>query len=57
MFTRCLATKLLEAAAGRRMTAGDARVIEQLVLDEPADGYGFRDLVVAVAQSEVFRAR
>jgi hypothetical protein len=57
MFTRCLATKLLEYATGRRMSAGDARVVEQLVHDEPRDGYGFRDFLVALVQSEVFRTQ
>ena len=57
MFTRCLATKLLEYATGRRMSVGDARVVQQIVRDEPADGYGFRDLLVALVQSEVFRTQ
>jgi mono/diheme cytochrome c family protein len=54
LFTRCLATKLLEYATGRRMTLGDARVVNRIVQDEPRDGYGFRDLLVALVQSEVF---
>jgi hypothetical protein len=57
MFTRCLATKLLEYATGRRLSVGDARVVEQIVQDEPRDGYGFRDLLVALVQSEVFRTQ
>jgi mono/diheme cytochrome c family protein len=57
MFTRCLATKLLEYATGRRMSVSDARIVDQIVQDEPRDGYGFRDLLVALVQSEVFRTR
>lgn len=57
MFTRCLATKLLEYATGRRMSVGDARIVDQIVQDEPGDGYGFRDLLVALVQSEVFRTQ
>jgi hypothetical protein len=57
MFTRCLATKLLEYASGRRLSTGDARVVERIVSEEPGDGYGFRDLLVALVQSEVFRTQ
>ncbi|HZL99154.1 MAG TPA: DUF1588 domain-containing protein [Planctomycetota bacterium] len=57
MLTRCLATKLLEYATGRRMSVGDARVVDQIVQDEARDGYGFRDLLVALVQSEVFRTQ
>jgi mono/diheme cytochrome c family protein len=57
MFTRCLATKLLEYATGRRLSASDERVVDRIVRDEPRDGYGFRDLLVALVQSEVFRTR
>lgn len=55
MFTRCLATKLLEYATKHPLSVGDARVVEQIVRNEPRDGYGFRDLVVAVVLSEAFR--
>jgi Protein of unknown function (DUF1592)/Protein of unknown function (DUF1588)/Protein of unknown function (DUF1585)/Planctomycete cytochrome C len=54
MFTRCLATKLLEYTYKRRPSAADARVMEQIVQNEPPDGYGFRDLLVALVQSEAF---
>ena len=57
LFTRCLATKLLEYATGRRMSVSDARIVDRIVQDEPRDGYGFRDLLVALVQSEVFRTR
>ncbi len=55
MFTAALATKLLEYATGRRLSAGDERVVQQIVRDEPPGGYGFRDLLVALVQSEAFR--
>lgn len=57
MFTRCLATKLLEYGTGRRMSVGDARVVERMVRDEPPDGYGFRELIETLVDSEVFRTR
>lgn len=55
MFTRCLATKLLEHANKRALTESEARVVEQIVQDEPPEGYGFLDLIVALVQSEAFR--
>lgn len=57
MFTRCLATKLLEYATKRRLSVGDARVVEQIVQNEPPGGYGFRDLLVAIVQSEAFKTQ
>jgi hypothetical protein len=57
LFTRCLTRKLVEYATGREPTAGEERVIEELVAAEPADGYGFQDLILAVVQSELFLAR
>ena len=57
LFTRCLATKLIEYANGRELTAGELGVLETLVAEEPEGGYGLRDLIVAVVQSEIFLAR
>jgi hypothetical protein len=54
MFTRCLTTKLIEYASGRELSAGEARVVEEIVAAEPADGYGFQDLIQAVIESAVF---
>ena len=57
IFTRCLLTKLLEYGAGRELSVGDKRVIEEIVHAEPSEGYRFRDLIRLVVQSEVFRAK
>jgi hypothetical protein len=57
LFTRCLTTKLIECATGRELSAGDQRVLEQIAAAEPADGYGFQDLIQALVRSEVFLAQ
>lgn len=57
MFTRCLATKLLEYAHKRRLSESEARRVEQIVQDEPQGGYRFRDLLIALVQSEGFRTQ
>ena len=57
LFTRCLLTKLLEYGAGRELSVGDRRVVEDLVAAEPEDGYRFRDLVETAIVSEVFRTK
>ena len=57
VFTRCLLTKLLEYGAGRELSVGDQRVIEELVRDAPESGYHFADLIIAATSSEVFRSK
>ncbi len=57
IFTRCLLTKLFEYGAGRKLSVGDRRVVDQIVADEPADGYRLQELIVAAVTSEVFRAK
>lgn len=58
LFTACLTAKLLEYAAGRSpLSAGDERVVRRIVDAEPEQGYGFRDLIVAVARSEAFQTK
>jgi hypothetical protein len=57
LFTRCLTTKLFEYGAGRKASVGDRRVLEQIVQEEPADGYKFKDLIVKLVQSEVFQTK
>ena len=54
VFTRCLLSKLLEYGAGRSLTIGDQRIVEQLVKQEPAAGYRFQNLIEAAVASEVF---
>ena len=56
--TRGLTEKLLLYATGRSsLTAEDRRTVRQIVDAEPAEGYGFRDLLIAVVQSEAFRRK
>ncbi len=57
MFSRGLTEKLLVYATGRPPSFGDNRVIDQLVADIKANGNGFRDLVVALVQSESFQTK
>ena len=54
LFTRCLLTKLLEFGAGRQLSIGDRRIVNELVAAEPAEGYRFGDLIEAALCSEVF---
>lgn len=54
---RCVAEKLLVFATGRPMGFADRREIDKLVAQSKAKGYGLRDLIHAVVQSEVFRSK
>jgi hypothetical protein len=57
IFTRCLLTKLLEYGAGRTLSVGDQRIVDELVKREPKSGYRFQDLIQAAVTSEVFPIR
>ena len=57
VFSRCLTRKLLVYATGRAMNFGDERVIDQIVEDVSQQGNGFRDLVVAIVQSDAFAVK
>lgn len=57
LFSRCLTGKLLVYATGRPLNYGDQKVVDTIVRDVKSDGNGFADLIVAVVQSESFRAR
>ncbi len=57
LFTRCLLSKLLEYGAGRQLSVGDRRIVDQIVEAEPDNGYRFRDLIEAAVTSEVFLTR
>ena len=57
IFTHCLLTKLLEYSAGRKLSVGDQRIVEEMVKAEPKEGYQFADLIVEAVKSEVFRAK
>lgn len=57
IFAKCLTGKLVVYATGRPLSFGDRRVVEQLVKNVRSDGNGFRDLIVAIVQSDAFRAK
>ena len=57
IFSRCLTEKLLTYATGRPMNHGDRKVIDKIVTNVRQQGNGFADLIVAVVQSESFRAK
>lgn len=57
MFSRCLTEKLLVYATGRPLGFRDRRAAEEIVSATRAQGNGFRDLIVAVVQSESFATR
>ena len=56
-FGVCLATKLLVYATGREPSYAERRIARTIVDDLLAAEGGFRDLVVALVDSEVFRTR
>ena len=57
IFSRCLTGKLLVYATGRPMNFGDRRVIDKIVSDVKEEGNGFRDLIIAIVQSESFAVK
>ena len=56
-FTRALAGLLLEYATGREPDEADRIALDEIVAAEPEGGYGFRDLIARLAESEAFAVR
>lgn len=56
-FTHCLAEKLMIYALGRRISFTDRDDIDSIVNEVSASGYGLQDLVLAIIESEPFRAK
>ena len=54
-FTRCLAEKLLAFATGKEPGPADRSDVNRIVADVAAHGSGFRELIHAVVQSDLFR--
>jgi hypothetical protein len=57
LFTKMLAEKLLIYGTGRAMTFRDRVAIDAIAAEVARKGYGLRDLVMAVADSEPFLRR
>lgn len=56
-FAEALTEKLMTYATGRRMTFRDDAEIKRIAAALEANGYGLRDLIVLVANSETFKRR
>ena len=57
MFSACLAEKLLVYATGRAPSFHDRRTVDRIATSAAQGGNGFRDLIVALVQSESFATR
>ncbi len=57
LFTRNLTKKLLLYACGRELTFADAVEVEKIAQSLAENGYGLRDLVLAIIISDSFRSR
>ena len=57
VFAACLTEKLLVYGAGRSLSFGDRLAAKRIARAAVARGDGFRDLIVAVVQSEPFAVR
>lgn len=53
-FARALAGKVLEYSLGRPLTAAGRPDVDAIVAEATRQGHGFRDLVLAVVQSDAF---
>ena len=56
-FAECLSEKLLTYATGREMGYSDRKLIAQIVSENEGKGGGFRDLLLALIDSESFRTK
>ena len=57
LFSECLAEKLMTYATGRVPNYTEKREIEEIVRENRKNGNGFRDLVLALIESETFRTQ
>lgn len=56
-FVRCISEKLLSYATGRQMNYRERQIIKDIVANQAANEYRFRDLMLALIQSDIFRTR
>jgi hypothetical protein len=56
-FARCLTEKLLAYSIGRTLEPADRPQVERIVASAKAQGYGLKDLIVLVVESDAFQAK
>eukprot|EP00913_Durusdinium_trenchii_P013406 g12587.t1 len=56
-FTRNLIIRIAEYAKGRKLGAADYAIVQSLLDDAAKNGYKFKDIVVAIANSDLMRKR
>ncbi|HBV65323.1 MAG TPA: hypothetical protein DEF45_20130, partial [Rhodopirellula sp.] len=56
-FVRCISEKLLSYATGRQMNYRERKMIKEIVTSQATNEYRFRDLLLALIQSEIFRTK
>ena len=56
-FVRCISEKLLTYATGREMNYRERKIIADIVRSQAGNQYRFRDLLLALVQSDIFRTK
>ena len=56
-FVRCISEKLLAYATGRQMSYRERKIIADIVRSQAANEYRFRDLLLTLVQSDIFRTK
>ena len=56
-FVCCISEKLLSYATGRQMNYRERKIIKEIVASQATNEYRFRDLLLALVQSEIFRTK
>ena len=56
-FVRCISEKLLTYATGRQMSYRERKIIADIVRSQAENEYRFRDLLLTLVQSDIFRTK
>jgi len=56
-FVRCISEKLLTYATGRPMSYRERKIIADIAQSQSGNQYRFRDLLLALVQSDIFRTK
>ena len=56
-FTRNLVIRIAEYAKGRKLVAADYPTVESIVIKTGEDGYQLKDIMIAVAMSDLMTSR